>query len=85
MYHVHVNTAGLHASAAMGLSGRLFARTTPANSDELIWDCASRPASAGPTARGTPAGASCPSTPPGLPSSIAGVSVPDPDLDPLVR
>jgi hypothetical protein len=23
MYHVHVNTAGLHASAAMGLSGRL--------------------------------------------------------------
>jgi hypothetical protein len=22
-YHVHVNTAGLHASAAMGLSGRL--------------------------------------------------------------
>ena len=40
---------------------------------------------AGPTARGTPAGASCPSTPPELPSSIAGVSVPDPDLDPLVR
>jgi hypothetical protein len=23
MHHVHVNTAGLHASAAMGLSGRL--------------------------------------------------------------
>jgi hypothetical protein len=23
MYHVHANTAGLHASAAMGLSGRL--------------------------------------------------------------
>ena len=37
----------------------------------------------GPTARGTPAGASCPSTPPPeLPSSIAGVSVLDPDLDP---
>jgi hypothetical protein len=24
MYHVHVNTAGLHASAAMGLNGRLL-------------------------------------------------------------
>jgi hypothetical protein len=23
LYHVHVNTAGLHASTAMGLSGRL--------------------------------------------------------------
>jgi hypothetical protein len=24
LYHVHANTAGLHASAAMGLSGRLL-------------------------------------------------------------
>jgi hypothetical protein len=23
LYHIHANTAGLHASAAMGLSGRL--------------------------------------------------------------
>jgi hypothetical protein len=40
---------------------------------------------AGATARGTPAGASRPSTPPALLSSIAGVSVPDPDLDPFAR
>jgi hypothetical protein len=24
LYHVHANTAGLHASASMGLSGRLL-------------------------------------------------------------
>jgi hypothetical protein len=39
----------------------------------------------GPTARGTPAGASCPSTPPELPSSIAGVPGLDPDLGPVFR
>ena len=53
---------------------------------ELIWGCAPRSAPVGPTARGgAPVGASRPSTPPELPSPVAGVSVPDPDLDQLAR